>query len=475
MPDFTRRIKSFGLAYGSFLAFIPVALFIIGTGVFMLQYGSTGVTENINRERSRIARNLERRLGEVAVDALQLSQVLSLNIENLLRTAGAGIALEDLSDHPDMLELVTDNQLGIILLALDNAKVSGVFMLLEATINPRIDGAEYSRAGFYIRNMEPFVPGAANKLYLRGFADFALKNKLTLQSNWDLELSIRNKDYYHVPADTFRKNPSLPLSRSFYWTFEDAVDAIESDGLEEPALLCSVPLVSSQGKFLGVCGFEISEDYFELLYSPDDNLYPQLLCMFAPFDGTSLDSGRAFYSGVGRGMLPFAHAFRNIAQSREIFNPPDDFAFTDSREIIKLYPVSSPYLDNKMALTLGMIRQNYNRLLFYRSGTLAVILIVSGGGVLAFSLFLKRHYKKAYAEQLAKLEAQFARTPPDFDRYGLSAREKEICLLLLKGFTIKQIGGELFIAFATANTHCQNIYRKLDINSRQELFLKFGA
>jgi DNA-binding CsgD family transcriptional regulator len=45
----------------------------------------------------------------------------------------------------------------------------------------------------------------------------------------------------------------------------------------------------------------------------------------------------------------------------------------------------------------------------------------------------------------------------------------------LKGYTIKEISAQLFIAFATANNHCQNIYRKLGINSRQELFLKFSG
>jgi DNA-binding NarL/FixJ family response regulator len=128
-----------------------------------------------------------------------------------------------------------------------------------------------------------------------------------------------------------------------------------------------------------------------------------------------------------------------------------------------------------MAVALGMPKQDYNRMLFSHNGILLVILLLLGGGIFILSLLLNRYYRKSYSEQLAKLQGQLVRVPPDFDKFGLSKREKEICTLLLKGYTIKEIGAELFIAFATVNNHCQNIYRKLGINSRQELFLKFGT
>ena len=52
---------------------------------------------------------------------------------------------------------------------------------------------------------------------------------------------------------------------------------------------------------------------------------------------------------------------------------------------------------------------------------------------------------------------------------GLSPREREILVLLARHKTSPEIAQELFISAATAKTHARNIYRKLDVHSREEL------
>lgn len=55
-------------------------------------------------------------------------------------------------------------------------------------------------------------------------------------------------------------------------------------------------------------------------------------------------------------------------------------------------------------------------------------------------------------------------------RYKLSNREEEVLFLLAEHKTAGVIERELFISNNTAKTHIKNIYRKLDIHSRQEVF-----
>lgn len=57
----------------------------------------------------------------------------------------------------------------------------------------------------------------------------------------------------------------------------------------------------------------------------------------------------------------------------------------------------------------------------------------------------------------------------------LTPREKEIAAFLLRGMTARQISGELGISFNTANFHIKNLYRKLGITGRMELFSRFGV
>lgn len=52
----------------------------------------------------------------------------------------------------------------------------------------------------------------------------------------------------------------------------------------------------------------------------------------------------------------------------------------------------------------------------------------------------------------------------------LSAREREVLLLLGKGRTISYIAEELGISFNTAKTHVRKVYQKAGVHTRQELF-----
>lgn len=55
--------------------------------------------------------------------------------------------------------------------------------------------------------------------------------------------------------------------------------------------------------------------------------------------------------------------------------------------------------------------------------------------------------------------------------YKLTSAEIEVCRLLLEGCTLRQISGIQSKAYATINTYCTSIYRKLHINSRAELLI----
>ena len=52
-----------------------------------------------------------------------------------------------------------------------------------------------------------------------------------------------------------------------------------------------------------------------------------------------------------------------------------------------------------------------------------------------------------------------------FEKYQLSKREIEVCRLLLKGHTLRQISAMLSISYSTVNTYCTNCYRKLNIST----------
>jgi len=56
---------------------------------------------------------------------------------------------------------------------------------------------------------------------------------------------------------------------------------------------------------------------------------------------------------------------------------------------------------------------------------------------------------------------------------GLTTRENEVFSMLLTGLNPKEIAYSLNVSYYTIDFHRKNLYRKLGIHSRVELFTRF--
>lgn len=68
-----------------------------------------------------------------------------------------------------------------------------------------------------------------------------------------------------------------------------------------------------------------------------------------------------------------------------------------------------------------------------------------------------------------------SRQNPERQHYDLTAREKEVLQLLVKGYSVKLIAAELNIAFDTSRSHLRNVYKKLHVNCGKEAIAKILA
>lgn len=60
-------------------------------------------------------------------------------------------------------------------------------------------------------------------------------------------------------------------------------------------------------------------------------------------------------------------------------------------------------------------------------------------------------------------------------RYGLTRREADVTLLVVKGYNNQEVADELFVGLSTVKTHISNIYGKLSVNSRTEMIRKLRS
>jgi DNA-binding CsgD family transcriptional regulator len=75
-----------------------------------------------------------------------------------------------------------------------------------------------------------------------------------------------------------------------------------------------------------------------------------------------------------------------------------------------------------------------------------------------------------YSRPFAETEAMNEK-----NNLGLTPREQEIFTMLLTGMAPKEIAYTLKVSYYTVDFHRKNLYRKLGIQSRPELFARYST
>lgn len=81
--------------------------------------------------------------------------------------------------------------------------------------------------------------------------------------------------------------------------------------------------------------------------------------------------------------------------------------------------------------------------------------------IFSFGIFIEQNKHK---EKLKKI-----------DTFNLTTKEKEVTLMILKKKKNQDIADEMFVELSTIKTHINNIYKKVGIKNRKELFEKMNS
>lgn len=105
-------------------------------------------------------------------------------------------------------------------------------------------------------------------------------------------------------------------------------------------------------------------------------------------------------------------------------------------------------------------------LVFFREHTFKIAYLSFSIFVVYLYFFISRHYFQDF-----ETPCPGEQIPQSFlEQQGVSSREQEIIVLLVEGKTNREIGERLFISENTVKTHVKNIYGKLEVSNRVQLF-----
>lgn len=236
------------------------SLFLVGVTSLLLLLNAIGVLQPLNYELERFmdyeldahTNDIKRQMDSLAAHNTDLSQQLANEIEQTMYMFGLGTDFAKLNDNPQVLSAIQERSYNVLTSKMQQSPCSGVLYLVDASINTRTPTKTYN--GIFLKHTNIHSENTLfNEICMfRGSPELARQKNISLYSTWQLELDT---NAFPQTTQLLQEEPDSP---GFLLT--DAARLRES---WERSRLFVMPIISSSGKAIGLCGFEISSVYFQ--------------------------------------------------------------------------------------------------------------------------------------------------------------------------------------------------------------------
>ena len=128
---------------------------------------------------------LNEQMATLTAHGIAVSEKVSNKLNSLLYTE----PISALNNDAKQLKLIEHDLYDVLNTSLCSSPCNGVYMVLDATINTKAEGADTSRAGLYLRfaNLNTKTAVEQDVVLYRGIADIARENQLELHNRWKME------------------------------------------------------------------------------------------------------------------------------------------------------------------------------------------------------------------------------------------------------------------------------------------------
>ena len=258
----------------SAIAIVITLILLLFTLFGIMNPTNRHITETLDTQLLSYTDNIRDDYNKIAAHAISFSEQLEISIQHYLTENN--ITFEDLKNDPDILEDLQNHLYDIVYLNMQLAPSSGAFYILDTTVNSRSETPYYN--GIYLKYINIYSENTVNNeisLY-RGSYTTGKENNLTFHSGWQNEMQT---DFFNNSNSLFADDPHYILSST-----------VEIPDTWERARYVYVPVHDLKDNIIGICGFEVSDLYFQLSEKVSDDKLGQLI-------GALLDEEQGTYSG----------------------------------------------------------------------------------------------------------------------------------------------------------------------------------
>ncbi len=258
----------------SAIAIVITLILLLFTLFGIMNPTNRHITETLDTQLLSYTDNIRDDYNKIAAHAISFSEQLEISIQHYLTENN--ITFEDLKNNPDILEDLQNHLYDIVYLNMQLAPSSGAFYILDTTVNSHSETPYYN--GIYLKYINIYSENTVNNdisLY-RGSYTTGKENNLTFHSGWQNEMQT---DFFNNSNSLFADDPHYILSST-----------VEIPDTWERARYVYVPVHDLKDDIIGICGFEVSDLYFQLSEKVSDDKLGQLI-------GALLDEEQGTYSG----------------------------------------------------------------------------------------------------------------------------------------------------------------------------------
>ncbi len=502
-----------------YFTLLILIVFICMMGVFLafdvMNMKQRSISKALDDYLATYEKSVSQQFSNLAAYSLQMSTSISQTMESTFKEKG--FTFNDLENNKEAVATVFESLNATLKSSLYISKASGVYVVLDTTVNADLPNAQNSRSGLYFKIMNISSPNDANPtvFLFRGLPQIAVKNAFELHNNWDLEFNIT--PYVPVFAKLRASTDSL-----FHSSYILTMPRQFASGWEK-ALLFSAPILGKNKQFYGACGFEISELLYKLLHT---HIKPSLQGVTGLVSTQSLDAqGNAFvtvYTNFSHGN---PHSFLEEPKKfsithgkfyNEYSNGTEEFI--GKKVPIRIYPQDLLEENAQWNVVAMLPKATEEKLIWSFYGQIAFFIVLCIAIAFGVSYYFARHYSSPIVTILAEIqsgkttktnilefstlieyfkekeqklrlklaeeEATLSQDKRELLNVDISAyhtfitqletltkSERAVFELYTQGHSAQSVAKKLHVSINTIRTHNRNIYGKLYVSSYKELMV----
>lgn len=498
----TRDARKQGVAMQHKLMLYWVSMILATFGVLLVVLSMAGVFSSsseklyqaLSAQQAHTVTALHEQFATLTAQGIVISKEATETLNSILYTEPTAA----LNDDPAALKQIERELYATLNTVLRSSPCNGVYLVLDATTNTAAKGADTSRAGLYLRFANLNSKNAVDQdvVFYRGIPDIAREHQLELHNRWKMEFNISLMvDYENMIGQKVDQ-----LFHSCVWT-----QRVQLTDSWENIILLMVPIRGSGGAVRGICGVELGDLYLRLSYPAQESEFGSMVTVFAPMEDSTLLLSEGMTGGLDGTYLDDTDTLE-IQQGKQFHTytgQSGTYLGVHTKLDIEIMDGTSIY-----AVTLipeeGYTASATSERMAWLTGSVLFLI-----AMLVLSVLLSRWFVRPIAKSLAAIQSdslddagqtgiaeidsllallgsktQSSEThsplPTDiaelFDGFaqratGLTTTERSILRHYAEGREVAEVAEAAFISINTLRKHNANIYRKLEIGSRDELML----